>query len=240
MKTGAIIQARMGSTRLPGKLLANLAGEPVLTRVINRTGRARSVDVVIVATTTSSLDDPLVELCANSGIAYFRGSESDVLDRYYQTARQFDLDTIVRITSDCPMIEPTIIDLVVDRFLDCTGKFDYASNTIPRRTFPRGLDTEVMSFNTLERVWTDDQDPLRREHVTPYIYQNQAIFNIGSIENCEDLSSHRWTLDTQEDLEFLQLVYTHFARDDFSWTEVVALLDQHREWMDINRDVKQK
>jgi len=240
MKTGAVIQARMGSTRLPGKVLIDLAGEPALTRVINRTGRARTVDTVIVATTTKSRDDPLADLCAASGTACFRGSETDVLDRYYQTALQHDLDMIVRITSDCPLIEPTIIDLVVTGYLERAGTLDYASNIIPRRTWPRGLDTEVMSIEALTRAWRESEDPDHREHVTPYIYSVQGGFSIHSVEHADDFSHHRWTLDTPEDLEFLQLIYTHFGRDDFAWTEVIALLEQNREWVDINRDVKQK
>ncbi|MFC1628330.1 cytidylyltransferase domain-containing protein [Gemmatimonadota bacterium] len=240
MRTGAIIQARMGSTRLPGKVLIDLGGEPVLTRVLNRTGRARTVDIVIVATTTDSRDDVIAEFCAASDTACFRGSEPDVLDRYYQAALLHGLDTIVRITSDCPLIEPAIIDLVVSRYLERPGVVDYASNFIPHRTWPRGLDTEVMSIETLTRAWRESVEPDHREHVTPYIYRVQGGFSIHSVQHGDDLSYHRWTLDTPEDLEFLQRIYNHFLRDDFDWTEVITLLEQNREWMDINRDVKQK
>ena len=164
----------------------------------------------------------------------------DVLDRYYQTALHYNLDTVVRITSDCPLIEPTIIDLVVTEYLERVGELDYASNIIPLRTWPRGLDTEVMSVEALARAWRESEDPDHREHVTPYIYSDQGGFSIHSVEHGEDLSHYRWTLDTREDREFLQLVFAHFARADFGWGEVVALLERNRDWMDINRDVKQK
>ena len=240
MKTVAIVQARMGSTRLPGKVLQDLAGQPVLARVIDRTRRANTLDEVVVATTINPSDEPIVELCRSRGLPCFRGSENDLLDRYYRAAARFSADIVVRITSDCPLIEPIIIDRVVDEYIQLAGEVDYASNTNPYRTFPRGLDTEVMPFETLAWAWKEDGDPARREHVTPYIYGNPDRFSIHLVKHEEDLSFHRWVVDTPEDLEFLRLIYDHFARDDFTWTEALTLLEQNPEWLEINRHVRQK
>ena len=239
MKVVAIIQARMGSTRLPGKVLLELAGEPMLVRVVNRTLRAMTLDEIIIATTTEAKDEVIVELCTSHGWAYFRGSEDDVLDRYYQAAKEHRADIVVRITSDCPLIEPEIIDLVVREFLK-EGKIDYASNNLPPRTFPRGLDVEVMSFEVLECAWCEDNNPAWREHVTPYIYRHPDKFRLKGVYNDRDLSYMRWTVDTWEDLEFVRQIYNYFGHDRFSWHEVLTLLKDHPEWLDINKHVQQK
>ena len=239
MRKVAIIQARMGSTRLPGKVLADLAGEPVLTRVINRVNRAESLDEVIVATTTMPSDEPIVELCQSHEISCFRGSEDDVLDRYYHAALQHSAELVVRITSDCPLIEPCIIDRVVEEYLKGDGALHYVSNTLPHRTYPRGLDTEAISFNTLACAWQEDDNPGWREHVTPFIYRNPDRFQIQSIVHNIDLSHHHWVVDTLEDLKFIRQIYNYFMRDDFDWTEVLELLERHPEWLEINRHIRQ-
>jgi len=164
MRIVAIIQARMGSTRLPGKVLLDLAGEPVLARVVNRTQRATMLDEIVIATTTESRDEAIVELCSSRDWAYFRGSEDDVLDRYYQAAKKHHAEVVVRITSDCPLIEPEIIDLVIWKFLE-EDSLDYVSNILSPRTFPRGLDVETMTFEALKRAWQEDKNPAWREHV---------------------------------------------------------------------------
>jgi len=239
MRIVAIIQARMGSTRLPGKVLLDLAGEPVLARVVNRTQRATMLDEIVIATTTESRDEAIVELCSSRGWAHFRGSEDDVLDRYYQAAKKHHADIVVRITSDCPLIEPEIIDLVVQELLK-DGSLDYVSNTLPPRTFPRGLDVEAMTFKTLERAWQEDKNSAWREHVTPYIYRAPEKFKLKAVTNEKDLSYMRWTIDTREDLEFVRRIYNHFDHDHFSWHEVLDLLKEHPEWLEINKSVKQK
>ena len=239
MRVIAIIQARMGSTRLPGKVLLDLAGEPVLARVVNRTQRATTLDEIVIATTTESRDEAIVELCSSRGWAHFRGSEDDVLDRYYQAAKKHHADIVVRITSDCPLIEPEIIDLVVQELLK-DGSLDYVSNTLPPRTFPRGLDVEAMTFKTLERAWQEDKNPAWREHVTPYIYRAPEKFRLKAVTNEKDLSHMRWTIDTWEDLEFVRRIYNHFGHDYFSWHDVLDLLEEHPEWLEINKNVKQK
>lgn len=239
MKIVAIVQARMGSTRLPGKVMLDLLGEPVLVRDVNRLRRSKMLDEIVIATTNLPADDQIVSLCKERGWKYSRGDENDVLDRYYQAARSCNADTIVRVTSDCPMIDPEVVDRVIRVFLDLPG-IDYVSNTLPPRTFPRGLDTEVMTFEALERAWTEDEDPKLREHVTPYIYRNPEKFQTRSVLNERDLSSHRWTLDTPEDLAFIRVVYEHFENDDFTWVDVLEYLDEHPEIVGINREIQQK
>ena len=240
MKIVAIIQARMGSSRLPGKVLMDLAGEPVLVRCVNRICRARSINEIVVATTSKPADDAILNLCRQKNWPCFRGSEEDVLDRFYHTAIKWRADVVVRITSDCPLIEPIIVDQVVQDFLKRQPKVDYVSNSLPPRTFPRGLETEVIGLNVLERAWREDQNPAWREHVTPYIYKNPALFQIYSVTHARDYSHMRWTVDTSEDLDFVRRIYDHFGQDLFSWEEVLALLEVHPEWLEINRHVQQK
>jgi len=239
MRVVAIVQARLGSERLPGKVLRDIAGEPMLVRVVNRTMRAKTLDEVVVATTIESRDDEIANLCELNGWIYSRGSEFDVLDRYYESAQAQHANVVVRITSDCPLIDPGIIDITVRKFME-KGSMDYASNILPARTFPRGLDVEVMTFEALERAWGEDTNSIWREHVTPYIYSNSDLFETVGIKNDKDYSHMRWTVDTLEDLAFVRLVYEHFEHDHFSWHEVISLLDKKPELMDINKFVLQK
>ena len=240
MKIVAIIQARMGSTRLPGKVLLDLAGEPMLARVVHRVQRAASLQEVIVATTVQPADDTISQLCAARGWPCARGSQDDVLARYYQAALASQADVVVRITSDCPLIEPDVIDQVVGALLAGQPEVDYASNVQPPRTFPRGLDVEVIRFDALERAWREDVDPAWREHVTPYLYRHPERFRIHGVFNAVDLSHLRWTVDTPEDLELVRRIYGYFDDDAFSWHDVLALLEQHPGWLEINRTVEQK
>ena len=239
MKVIAVIQARIGSTRLPGKVLKDLAWEPLLARVVNRTLRAKSMNGVVVATTEDTTDDAIVDLCQERGWHFFRGSQQDVLDRYYQSALAFESDIIVRITSDCPLIEPEIIDRVADELLQSSPELDYASNSLTR-TFPRGLDVEVMTLEALERAWREDKNPAWREHVTPYILCNPEKFKIRNVASDTNYSHMRWTVDTVEDLTFVRKIYSHFQSDTFTWREVLRLLEAHPDWLEINRRVQQK
>lgn len=229
----------MGSTRLPGKVLEDLAGESMLARVVHRTRRASTLDTVIVATTTHPDDDAIVSLYKERDWPFFRGSEVDVLDRYYSAALVFKADVVVRVTSDCPLIEPLIIDEVVQEFLSHHSEVDYVSNSL-ERTFPRGLDVEVISFIALKRAWQEDNDPALREHVTPYIQRHPEKFKICNVANDVDYSHMRWTVDTIEDLTFIRKIYNHFHSDEFSWKDVLNLLETHPEWLEINRHVQQK
>jgi spore coat polysaccharide biosynthesis protein SpsF len=237
MKTVAIIQARLGSTRLPGKVLLDLAGEPMLARVVNRVRRAGRVDEVVIATTTEKRDDELASLCENRGWPCSRGSEQDVLDRYYQAARTHRADCVVRITSDCPLIDPRVIDSVVEG-LNCPG-VDYSSNTI-RRTYPRGLDAEAFPFVTLETAWREDQNPAWREHVTQFIVRHPERFGISQLSHDDDHSHRRWTVDTPEDFAFVEKIYDHFGHDEFTWKEVLEVLGRNPDWELINQGVEQK
>lgn len=239
MRITAIIQARTGSTRLPGKVLEDLAGQPVLAHVIERARRAKTLDNVVVATTELPADDVIVRLCEERGWPYFRGSEEDVLDRYYRAALTFKADAIVRITSDCPLIEPEIIDKVVSEFLSGYPELEYVSNNI-KRTFPLGLDTETVSFNALEKAWREDHNPAWREHVTIYILRHPEKFKMRNITSGGDYSYMRWTVDTVEDLNFIRRIYHHFQNDNFHWREVLHLLEMHPEWLKINQHIRQK
>jgi spore coat polysaccharide biosynthesis protein SpsF len=240
MRVVAIIQARVGSTRLPRKVFADLAGEPMLARVMNRSRRAKNLDEVVIATTCQARDDAIVEMCVAREWPYFRGSEDDVLDRYYQAAIMYRAEVVVRITSDCPLIDPKILDRVVQVFLDGQPEIDYVSNGYPRSTFPRGLDTEVMRLGVLEQAWREDSNPAWREHVTPYILRNPKLFRLYGIVHESDLSNMRWTVDTREDLVFVRRIYDAFNHDLFSWRDVVYMLNERPEWLDLNRHVQQK
>jgi len=238
MNTVAIIQARMGSSRLPGKVLMDLGGEMVLGRVVRRLQRSRHISKIVVATTTVPADEVIVAECDRLEVLCFRGSEHDVLDRYYQAARANAADAVVRITSDCPLIDPELVDETVEVFRDKHA--DYASNVFPR-TYPRGLDTEVFSFDALDRAWREAREAHQREHVTPYLYEHPQIFKLASLSGAADYSRYRWTLDTLEDLELLRTIYSRFhGRDDFSWKEVLRLMEREPELAELNSQVLQK
>jgi spore coat polysaccharide biosynthesis protein SpsF len=238
MKTVAIIQARMGSTRLPGKVLLDLAGEPMLARVVTRVQRAGTLDQVCVATSVGAQDDPIVSLCADLGVDCFRGPEDDVLDRYLQAANWAAADVVVRITSDCPLIDPEVIDQVVDGFWRESP--DYASNTL-ERCWPRGLDTEAFSMNALETAGREAREPYERAHVTPFFYRNPERFRLLPISGPFALGDHRWTVDEIDDLEMVREVYAAF--DDGAstdWRSILDLLKTRPEIAAKNRSVAQK
>jgi len=267
--TIAIIQARMGSSRLPGKVLRDIAGEPMLARVVERTRRARTVQKIVVATTTEADDDAVAGFCQGRGYLCSRGSLHDVLDRYYQAARAYAAGIVVRITADCPLIDPGEIDHTVraflgevsesDQVLAASGQqptissqrsaandlpFDFAANRLPPpwgRTYPIGLDTEVCSFQALEMAWKEAQEPHQREHVMPFFYDHQERFRVLLVNHPVDYGTLRWTVDTADDLELVRQVYARFpGRDDFSWLEVLELFERHPELAQINAGVQHK
>lgn len=238
MSVVAIVQARMGSTRLPGKVLHDIGGRTMLARVVRRTQRAASLDQLIVATSGRAADEAIVAECRELDVPVFRGDEDDVLDRYYQASKAFGAETVVRITSDCPLSDPGVIDQVVNAFLNAEA--DYASNTL-QRTYPRGLDVEVMAVSALKCAWQEASEPFQRVHVTPYLYQNPDRFRLLSIANERDSSEHRWTVDTREDLAFVREIYGRFGNeDDFSWADVLDLLIREPALVELNRAVQQK
>lgn len=242
MNTIAIIQARMNSSRLPGKVLQEIGGQPMLARVVERARRAQSVDGVLIATTTDPSDDALEAACHARGYPVYRGSQFDVLDRFYQAARQAQADVIVRLTADCPVIDPAVIDQTVAAF-HAAGA-DFAANRLPppwKRTFPIGLDTEVCSFAGLERAWKEAALPFEREHVMPYFYDQEGRFKITVIDHQPDYGAQRWTVDTPEDLELLRAIFARFGgRDDFSWLDVLALVEREPELLQVNAGIRHK
>ena len=207
-KTVAIVQARLGSTRLPQKILLDIAGKSMLERVVSRVQKSTLIDQVVIATTTNEADQKLVRYCEDRGWSYYRGSENDVLSRYVETAREFSASQVVRITSDCPLIDPDIVDelLAMSSFTP-NESLDYCCNFYPVRRYPRGLDCESISTSALNRIAQVARDPKYREHVTLYAYQNPSEFSIGSLSCSGDCSEFRWTVDTPEDLELLSLIH---------------------------------
>ena len=235
----AIIQARIGSTRLARKILTPLYGYPVIWHIVERAKAVPLIDLVVVATTTSRKDDDLIEFLRSEEINYFRGSEIDVLGRYAQAALYTKSDIIVRITADDPLKDPVVIEQVVKGFLDNKSRYDYVSNVHPP-TFPEGQDTEVFSSEVLYKAASQTTDPYNREHVTAYFYQNPRKFRIHNIFNKKNLSHLRWTLDTAEDLKFIKEVYRYLYRpgEIISMDAVLNLLEQYPEIQMINQNVK--
>ncbi len=232
----AIIQARMGSTRLPGKVLIDIQGKPLLAHVIYRIKEARSINRIAIATTDSGKDKAIIDFAQSQGIPYFIGSEKDVLDRFYQAAKEYGAETIIRITPDDPFKDPEVIDKVVDYYLSHKDEVDYVSNTI-KPTYPEGLDVEVFSFNALEKAWQEAKKPSEREHVTPYIWNHPELFRLANIENSEDLSYLRWTLDNEADLKFTQEVYSRLYHGQvFLMKDILALLRAEPGLVSINQE----
>lgn len=220
----ALIQARMGSSRFPGKVLEDVSGRLMLWRVVSRVHRARKIDEVVVATSNQPGDDPIEQFCCREGIKCFRGSELDVLDRFYQAAKAHSADVVIRTTADCPLIDADVIDKIITRFE--RGDCDYASNVI-RYTYPDGLDTEVFSFEALERAWREASKPSEREHVTPYL--RTSHFRNVNVESELPITAEnfRWTVDYPEDLQFVRKVYDSFSgRTAFGYEEVLELLKE--------------
>lgn len=226
---GVIIQARMTSTRLPGKVLKLIKDDlTMLECVIQRIRLTTLVDTIVVATTTNHTDDPIVALCTKLKVDVYRGSENDVLSRYYEAALKYGINTVIRITSDCPAIDPQVIDKMCIYYM--SNYFDYVSNVVSR-TFPRGLDVEIFSFNCLERAYRNATQECEREHVTAYIYGNPTKFQIGAYSENEDkeYNKYRITVDTVEDLILAQKIFANLSFN-FNLNDLINLLEQHPEW----------
>jgi spore coat polysaccharide biosynthesis protein SpsF len=234
MKTIAIIQARMASTRLPGKVLSDIAGEPMLARIIQRVSATPAIDQIMVATTTTPEDDILANWVTEvAALTCFRGEENDVLDRFYQCAMCHQGDLIVRVTADDPLKDPMIIQKAIN-FFDVIPSLDYCSNTV-RPTYPEGLDIEVFSYSALERAWRESTLPSEREHVTPYIWKNASRFNVINFEHSRNLSDWRWTVDKPNDLEFMNRIFEHFRGQPLvSFQEVIEHIEMNPALFSIN------
>ncbi|WP_079710772.1 cytidylyltransferase domain-containing protein [Paraliobacillus ryukyuensis] len=238
MKIVAIIQARMGSTRLPGKVLRKIKDESVLAHVVNRVSQSNRVDDIVVATTTNRIDDQIVDEVKKLNCTIYRGSESNVLERYYRAAMKSDGDIIVRITSDCPLIDPIVIDNMLEVFL----QEDYAlvTNAGNKRTFPRGLDVEIFSKAILLKALSHSTCNYQKEHVTPYMYENEI--NIYHYKNSKDLSKYRWTLDTIEDYELITVIYEELykGKHNFYMQDIVKLFEDNEHLINMNAHIVQK
>lgn len=237
-----IIQARLGSTRLPGKVAREICGRPMLAWVVERARRIEGVDRTVVAIPDRASDDPLARLVRRlPGAELHRGPEEDVLRRYLEAARAVRAETIVRVTSDCPLLCPSVSSRVVAEFAGHRGSCDYAANTLDR-TYPRGLDTEVLSIDALERAHRDARTPAEREHVTLHLVRRPDRFRLRSVTAATDHSDLRWTVDTEADLDLVTRIYEALqpGRPDFDYPEILACLERHPEWSEINRHVRQK
>lgn len=239
MTTAAFIQARMGATRLPGKPLLKVLGRPLLSYLIERLKRAKSLDEVIVVTSTSPRDDAIETEALKNGVKCFRGSEENVLERFYQAAQHYHPEVIVRITADCPLIDPAVIDAAVNSFK--LGPYDYVSNAL-ERTYPRGMDVEVFSFKALAESYLNAKENYEKEHVTPYIYRHPQNFVIGHQKQPENHSEWRWTVDTQEDFAVVSklLASLYPKKPNFTLHDLTTLFLQHPEWLAMNSHIIQK
>lgn len=231
MRTIAIVQARMRSTRLPGKSLADVAGRPLLLHVVERAMRAVLVDQVVVATSDDPADDAIVAACREDDVLAFRGSESDVLDRVYRAAWHHAATVVVRLTGDCPLLDPRVIDRVIDA--QRTGGFDLSSNTL-EPTFPDGLDVEALDFHALRRAWREARLASEREHVTPYVTNHRDLFTVTNVRHERDLSHLRWTVDEPQDLEFVRAVYAACGPGPFGMDDVLGLLERDPTLAEMN------
>lgn len=239
MRIVAIIQARMCSTRLPGKILKKVNGRPLLSYQLERLQQSNYINDLVIATTLNEKDDLIVEFCKKNNILWFRGSEKDVLARYYETAKTFKADAIVRITSDCPIIDVQVVDKTIQYFVD--NNYEYVSNTVDR-TYPRGLDTEAFTFEALEKAYKEAVMERDREHVTAYFYTNPDVFKISSVRNETDYSKYRWTVDTEEDFQLIKNIIEKLYNDNpnFTFHDTVKLMEANPEWFYINAHIEQK
>lgn len=237
-----IIQARMGSSRLPGKVMKDICGQPMIQWVVSRALQSEIIDHVLIATTESKSDDTIAAFCQKNGIDCFRGNEFDVLDRYYQAAKSAEANIIVRLTGDCPLVDAQLIDATIQKMADSSA--DFCANRLPppyKRTFPIGLDVEVVTMRALETAWHKAIKKYEREHVLPYVYDPQNGFKISILDSVEDFGEMRWTVDTKEDLEFVRRVMEYLScKITFTWLDVLTVVKEHPDLEKINEDIAHK
>lgn len=227
----------MKSTRLPGKVMMPLNGKPLLLRVFERVKKAASAGTIVIAATEDSADDIIEELCGKNNINIYRGNPDDLLDRHYEVSKFYKADAVVKIPSDCPLIDPYIIDKVIGFYLKHHNIYDYVSNLHPA-TYPDGNDVEIMSAEVLERSWLEASKDFEREHTTPYIWEHPDLFRIGNVtwESGLDYSmTQRWTIDYPEDYQFISSVYREFPDNEFYMHDILSLLDKRPELIEINK-----
>ena len=236
MKVNAIIQARCGSTRFPNKVFTLIDGKPLLWHVVSRLKYSKNIDDIIIATTTNSVDDEIERWCYENSIHCYRGSENDVLNRFYNASKQFPSEVVVRITADDPFKEPAVIDKIIDTYMN--GGYDYVTNNFPP-SFPEGLDCEVFSSKLLVEMEEKSNDSFEREHVTQYVFRHKENYSIGNVSNEQNLSYLRWTIDTFDDLEMVKEIYDH--RDGKNgillMSEILEILGKYPEIIKINSNV---
>jgi spore coat polysaccharide biosynthesis protein SpsF len=239
MKTVIIVQARMTSTRLPGKVLKEVLGKPLLEYQIERMQQIKTADEIVIATTVNATDEPIVDLCRRLGVAYYRGSEEDVLARYYGAATDYKADIVVRITADCPVIDPEVSNETIRYYLNNLPKYDYVSID----GYPRGLDTEVFSYKVLAEAYRQASEKPEREHVTSFFYRSHPErYRIQRLKNPQQLEYHRWTVDTPADFELISRIIENIyqVKKDFNYADILDILTKNPGWIKINAEVKQK
>lgn len=231
----AIVQARSSSSRLPGKVLKQILGKPMIVHELERLKRSKRIDKIVLATSREESDDDLTDIVAASGVKVYRGSLDDVLDRYYQCAKQYQPTHVVRITGDCPVIDWRIVDTVIEKHLA-----EENDDTVTTERFPDGLDTEIVRFSALERAWKEAFLPSEREHVTPFIKNHAELFKLGQMDCEQDLSHMRWTVDEPQDFEFIRQVYKALypSNANFGMQEILRLLEQKPEMCKINQNIQ--
>ena len=243
LKVVAIVQARTGSTRLPEKIFKELSGKPMLWHVVNRLSQSGLINQIVIATTVLSEDDKVQQFSEYNNYSFYRGSSDDVLSRYYEASKYYHADIVVRITADCPVIDPALIDTMLKRYLaqEKSTRPDYFSNVL-ERTFPRGLDTEIFSYDTLARAHREAILQPEREHVTPYIYNHPDKFIIKNFSSEKDLSFHRWTVDTPEDFLLIEKIYSSLYKKNplFLFDDILRLFEEKPDLFEINQNVQQK
>ena len=235
----AVVQARLGSTRLPGKTLADIEGRPMLAHVAERAQAIPGVTETVVATTTNPIDQAIAAFARGAGIPCVRGSEEDVLDRFRLAAIEREAEIVVRVTADCPLLDPEVAGLVLGEYLHGGGAIDYVSNVHPP-TYPDGLDTEVFSRDALEVAWREARMPSDREHVTSYVWRRPERFRLTNVSGREDWSGHRWTVDAEADLAFVRAVFASLRghRGLIGMRDVLSLLRDHPEIRDLNAGLR--
>ena len=241
MKKLIIVQARMTSTRLPGKVMEIVCDKPLLEHLINRLKTIRSADQIVIATTVNETDNQIVSLCKKLDTLYYRGSEEDVLGRYYEAAVEYGGEVIIRITSDCPVIDPEVVDYLISFFTNNIGKYDYVSNTL-ERSYPRGMDAEIVSFKALKEAHFNAYDPFDREHVTPFIKKRPQQFRLYNILYKADMSRFRLTIDTSEDMELISKIFEslYYQNTFFSLKDMLDQMERTPKWETINAHVETK